>query len=240
MVIHQTISQQRRGSKYLAAKGYLCEGCVLEFLCCQLGDLDAIVRSETIQLLSSCRPEEVPSVVFCVRPAVNHKHWRVCVDALLVIESCTEIWKEAYSDIWSREIVSTQHVVVPDGGGKFSSIVPKYSSAEEVIVTEKVCTTEPPTSIIRIALIQIVEMMILDWRKEVRDVAASIVAHLDLLPLLMVHVSKMLKSKDMIARKEGLRIIGHIHLITSNNLGPFCALFSDDFLSVRLEACKVL
>ncbi|KAJ3352310.1 HEAT repeat-containing protein 4 [Allomyces javanicus] len=92
--------------------------------------------------------------------------------------------------------------------------------------------------LLRSALQAVVALMVTDWHDPLRDQCAKVVADMDLLPLLMTHVATVLRGKDVVQRKDALRVLGLVRLVTTEAWEALIDAFRDDYLAVRMEACR--
>ncbi|KAL7751842.1 HEAT repeat-containing protein 4 [Sorochytrium milnesiophthora] len=85
---------------------------------------------------------------------------------------------------------------------------------------------------------RLAEMMVSDWNETVRHECAESLARLSLVYPLMRHTRQMLCSGDPTRRVDGVRMVGAVRVVERQTWHKYLAAFRDDFIMVRLEACR--
>ncbi|KAI9152414.1 HEAT repeat-containing protein 4 [Blastocladiella emersonii ATCC 22665] len=96
----------------------------------------------------------------------------------------------------------------------------------------------PEAQVLHDGLRRVVSMMLGDWHLPLRDACSRVVGDLDLLPLVLREVATMLQAPDVLSRRNALRVLTLVRIVTEDAWDPYLDAFRDDYLSIRLEACR--
>ncbi|KAI9218127.1 hypothetical protein BC828DRAFT_389435 [Blastocladiella britannica] len=189
-------------------------------------------------------------VVLATVPLLAHSNIAVREDAVAVVAAVAAAWRDAHPDLYAARVIGTHQRVMPDGGdgylslSEFKPTIPRLQAQSVDTVASSDQASESAgdslawVSILQGGLVRIVQMMLTDWHLPLRDKCAKVMADLDLLPLLLQQVAKMLHEADLVTRRNALKVLTLVRVVTQEAWDAYLALMNDDYLTLRIEACR--